>query len=71
MKSGRYYHAHATLDHVLETEGYNADLGIVLSRGNVERRGKVLYLPLYALPFMSLYLEAPIPKGFKLQVRKV
>lgn len=71
VKSGRYYHAHAALDHVLETGGYNVDLGIVLSRGNVERRGKVLYLPLYALPFLPLYLESPIPKGFKLQLRKV
>lgn len=71
VKSGRYYHAHAALDHVLETEGYNVELGIVLSRGNVERRGKVLYLPLYALPFLPLYLESPIPKGFKLQLRKV
>ena len=71
VKSGHYYHAHAALDHVLETEGYNVDLGIVLSRGNVERRGKVLYLPLYALPFLPLYLEARMPKGFKLQLRKV
>lgn len=71
VKSGRYYHAHAALDHVLETEGYNVDLGIVLSRGNIERRGKVLYLPLYALPFLPLYLGARVPKGFKLQVRKV
>ena len=71
VKSGRYYHAHAALDHVLETEGYNVDLGIVLSRGNIERRGKVLYLPLYALPFLPLYLEARMPKGFKLQLRKV
>ena len=71
VKSGCYYHAHAALDHVLETEGYNVDLGIVLSRGNVERRGKVLYLPLYALPFLPLYLGARVPKGFKLQVRKV
>lgn len=71
VKSGCYYHAHAALDHVLETEGYNVDLGIVLSRGNIERRGKVLYLPLYALPFLPLYLGARVPKGFKLQVRKV
>lgn len=71
VKSGRYYHAHAALDHVLETEGYGVDLGIVLSRDNVERRGKVLYLPLYALPFLPLYLEVPVPKGLKLQVRKV
>ena len=71
VKSGRYYHAHAALDHVLNTEGYSVDLGIVLSRGNVERQGKVLYLPLYALPFLSLHLEVCSPKGFTLQVRKV
>lgn len=71
VKSGRYYHAHAALDHVLETEGYNVDLGIVLSRGNVERSGKVLYLPLYALPFLPLYLETLVPEGFKLQLRRV
>ncbi len=71
VKSGRYYHAHAALDHVLETEGYNVDLGIVLSRGNVERRGKVLYLPLYALPFCHCIWRNRMPKGFKLQLRKV
>lgn len=71
VKSGRYYHAHAALDHVLETEGYGADLGIVLSRGNVERRGKVLYLPLYAIPFLPLLLDAPLPEGFKLRIRKI
>ena len=71
VKSGRYYHAHAALDHVLETEGYGADLGIVLSRGNVERRGKVLYLPLYAIPFLPLLLDVPLPEGFKLRIRKI
>ena len=48
VKSGRYYHAHASLDHVLATQGYGVRQGVVLSRGNVEREGKVLYLPLYA-----------------------
>ncbi len=71
VKSGRYFHSHAALDHVMDAEGYNVDLGIVLSRGNIERRGKVLYLPLYATPFLSLYLDDPAPKGFKLQIQKV
>ena len=71
VKSGRYYHAHAALDHVLQTEEYGVELGIVLSRGNIERDGKVLYLPLYALPFLPMYLNAPASGGFKLQLRKV
>ena len=71
VKSGRYCHAHAALNHVLQTEDYGVELGIVLSRGNIGRDGKVLYLPLYALPFLTMYLDVPISKGFKLQLRKV
>ncbi len=71
VKSGRYYHAHAALDHMVGTDDYGVDLAIVLSRGNVERNGKVLYLPLYAMPFLSLYLEASVSPGFKMLLRRV
>lgn len=72
VKSGSYYRAHAALDNVLETEGYGVDLGIVLSLGNVERDGKVLYLPLYALPFLSSYLDDEVLTGsFRLEVSRV
>lgn len=71
VKSGRYYHAHAALDRVMETDDYGVDLSIVLSRGNIERNGKVLYLPLYAMPFLSLYLEEPVAQGFKMQLMRV
>lgn len=72
VKSGRYYHAHAALDNVLENQGYGIRLGIVLSRGNVERRGKVLYLPIYATYLLDNYLDAgKADKGFKLKVRQV
>lgn len=55
VKSGKYYRRHAALDNLLESEGYGIGRGIVLSRGNVERRegeegaGDVLYLPHYAV----------------------
>ena len=71
VKSGRYFHAHAALDHLLETPEYGVDLGIVLSRGNVERAGKVLYLPLYAMFVLPDYLGSTVPEGFRLKITKV
>lgn len=71
VKSGRYYHAHAALDNVLANSGYGVKQGIVLSRGNVERKGKVLYLPLYAVYLLPKYLGEEKADGFKLAVRKV
>lgn len=73
VKSGRYYHAHAALDNVLETQGYGVDLGIVLSRGNVERDGKALYLPLYALFVLPEYLKGDRVVGgsFKMAIAQV
>lgn len=71
VKSGKYYHAHAALDNLLCTSDYNAELGIVLSRGNVERDGKVLYLPLYATFVLPHYLEGDFEEGFKLAIKPV
>lgn len=71
VKSGKYYHAHAALDHVMDTKGYGVKQAIVLSRGNVERAGKVLYLPLYAVFLLPHYLDAHLDEGFRLEVRKV
>ena len=71
VKSGRYFHAHAALDHLLETPEYGVGLGIVLSRGNVERAGKVLYLPLYAMFVLPNYLGTTVPEGFRLKIAKV
>ena len=60
-KSGRNARAHAALNNLLATEEYAPDLAIVFSRLNVERDGKVLYLPWYAVPFISRAIgdEAP------------
>ena len=71
VKSGSYYHAHVALDHVLETEGYGVQQGIVLCRGNVERDGKVLYLPLYAVYLLPKWLDEKSNPGFKLQIKQV
>lgn len=50
-KSGRNARAHAVLNNLLATKEYELDLDVVFSRLNVERNGKVLYLPWYAIPF--------------------
>ncbi len=71
VKSGTYYHAHASLDKVLGNEGYGIDRGIVLSRGNVERDGKVLYLPLYAVYLLPRYLDGQGCEGIKLEVAQI
>ena len=71
VKSGRYYHAHAALDNVLSSEGYGVRRGIVLSRGNVERNGKTLYLPIYATFMLPHYLGEEAAPHFKLQIRKI
>ena len=71
VKSGSYYHAHAALGHVLDTTEYGVRLGIVFSRGNVERSGAVLYLPLYATWALSDVLGDSCAEGIKLEVKPV
>lgn len=71
VKSGAYYHAHAALDHVLDTQGLRVNRGIVLSRGNIEQEGKATYLPLYAIFCLPNLLDSALPEGFKLEVRRV
>lgn len=57
VKSGRNARAHAALDHLLANDEYRVPQGIVLSRLNVERNGKVLYLPWYATFCLPLFTE--------------
>lgn len=63
VKLGTYYHAHAALNHVLETAEYGVKRGIVFSRGNVERDGGVLYLPLYATWTLPDVLGDSVSRG--------
>ena len=72
VKSGSYYHSPASLDHVLDTPEYGVDLGIVLSKGNVERDGKTLYLPIYATFCLPAYLDGEADaQGFKLSAAPI
>ena len=64
IKSGKDYTKHAALNHVLENEDYRISKAYVFHNGNVSRKGKVLYIPIYMLMFVKKEqeLENPIYK---------
>jgi len=47
VKSGKNYMSHKALDNYMEVLDYHLESGYVLSTYNVEKVGKVLYLPIY------------------------
>lgn len=51
IKSGNSYRNHPSLSRVLEDVNYQIDQAVVLCKGNIEQKGKILYLPLYMIPF--------------------
>lgn len=48
VKSGKGYHRHNAMRNVLDVENYGLLDGLVLSDGNIEREGALVYLPIYA-----------------------
>ncbi|MFZ2755871.1 MAG: AAA family ATPase [Atopobiaceae bacterium] len=52
-KSGKEFHAHASLDKVLGVGEWGIDEAVVFCGGNVERDGKITYLPWYASAFLE------------------
>ena len=53
IKSGKDYKRHNALSNVLENSEYEIETALVLSSGNVERDGKIRYLPIYMLMFLQ------------------
>ncbi len=53
VKSGKTYKRHSALTKLFKMENYAIDEAIVLYEGNVERDGKVLYLPVYFAGFIG------------------
>lgn len=52
IKSGKDYSKHAALNHVLENEKYQISKAYVFHNGNVSRKGKIVYYPVYMLMFV-------------------
>lgn len=53
VKSGKGYKRHSALSSVLDVENYQLEEGLVLCPGNIERSGKVLYLPTYCVSLLK------------------
>ena len=47
VKSGKAYRTHKALDHFMNVSDYHIEKAYVFSTGNVEKDGKVTYLPIY------------------------
>ena len=47
VKSGKSFKRHSALNNILEVDNYHLDNGVVLGSENVERKEKILYLPVY------------------------
>ena len=54
IKSGKDYKRHNALVNVLGNDEYGIETAIVFSSGNVERNGKIRYLPIYMLMYLHL-----------------
>ena len=53
IKSGKDYYRHNAMDHVLNYDPYGIDDGYVFCCGNIERKGKTTYFPIYMLMFLQ------------------
>ena len=59
IKSGKDYTRHAALNHVLENERYHISKAFVFHNGNVSRKDKIVYYPIYMLMFVQKEEELP------------
>ena len=65
VKSGDDWKRHRALENVLDVAEWGLGHACVLCKGNVERAGKITYLPLY----MSMFLSRPsVPAGLTFEV---
>lgn len=60
VKSGNDYRKHKALDNVLAVEEWNIPKAYVLCNGNIEKQGKITYLPWYMVMFLK---KKVIPEG--------
>ena len=53
IKSGSSYRSHSALDALMNVSDWNLEKAYVFCQGNIEQKGKILYLPWY----MAMFLE--------------
>ena len=59
VKSGKDYQRHSALNNVMTNKEYGIRRAVVLSNGNMEESGNVLYAPIY----MTMFLHHRAPQG--------
>lgn len=59
VKSGKDYERHNALTSVLATADYGIEKAYVLCHSNMERRGKIVYIPIY----MTMYMRRETSSG--------
>ena len=59
VKSGKDYEIHRALSNILDCGEYVIPEAIVLQNGNVHRKGKILYAPIYMVAFIRKNESAP------------
>lgn len=64
-KSGKDFKIHRALDKLMGVEEWGLDRAIVLCNGNVEKDGRVTYLPWYAISFIE---QERLPESFVVRV---
>lgn len=64
VKSGKDYHVHSALENLLKNEDYDIPQAFVLCNGNVERKGKRLYLPIY----LVMFIKRSVPRKTKISL---
>lgn len=53
VKSGKDYKRHSSLNNSLTNAAYEIPMAYVLSNGNIEMNGKIIYLPIYMMMFIN------------------
>ncbi len=66
VKSGKDYERHNALKNVLECSEYGIEKAYVLCLGNIERKGEIIYAPIY----MTMFMVPPkkLPDIYKIDI---
>lgn len=49
IKSGKDYYRHSAIDNMLECKNYDIEKALIFCNGNIEKKDKVVYYPIYML----------------------
>ncbi len=60
IKSGKGYYVHSAISNVLGNAEYSINEGIVFADCNIEKNGKISYLPIYMVMFLENSVKLPI-----------